>query len=266
MSDWERLETAQEETATAPAFTAEEVDEIVQMRGHTRKNKWAAPLGFLLLLLAAVGLFSMISHAVEYLTDTEHNKAVATAALKFLEPVTVQAPAAFDTIDDVRERDDLLLAAIDAVLQGDAVRQLQAHTAESAYPLDENGRYRIDAVDVEQAYAALFGQEAVPVHHTVGESENAAAITEYSEEERCYYVPTARTVSLYYTIPVKATLKKDTLTLTVGFVPLGNLRYDWHGDVIPPDEKAVTEKQVYTLAVHNADSGDFTLLSIRDEK
>lgn len=264
MNDWEKLETSAEDLATEPVFTAEEVEEIVQRRARTRRSKLAAPLGFVLILLATIGLFTLVDLTIDGIRSLNKTDELAEKAFDFLEPVLVQAPASLESVKD-NERDDLLLSAIWQVLDDERIRQLQEHTTDGQYLLDENGRYILPIEDVNAAYATLFGEKAEPYHHTIGSPDAPALLTEYDGEAGCYYVPTSMAASLYYNILIDADKNGDTLSLVIGFVPTMDVAYDDNGEIIEPEADAAVYQQVFTVTIINKDTGEFALKSITDQ-
>ena len=264
MENWEKLETSAEDLATAPEFTAEEVEEIVQRRAHQRRSKAAAPFGFVLLLLAAIGVFAVADFGIGLFIGIGNIDAVTTDAANFLKPVLVQAPASLDSVGD-NERDDLMLSAVWRVLEDERIRQLQQHTTDSRYPLDEHGRIRLPLDTVNAAYAALFGADAVPYHHSIGESEITALNVTYDKEEECYYVPSTMATSLYHTVVTASSKKKDTLSLEIAFIPTMDLQYDDQGELIEPDLSLAVYRQVYKVKIIDADEKQFALVSITDK-
>ncbi len=264
MNDWEKLETSAEDLATEPIFTAEEVEEIVQRRAHTRRSKLAAPLGFILLLLSAIGVFAIVDLAIGLIAGIGNIDEVSVAATDFLKPILVQAPASLDSTDD-NERDDLIMAAIWRVVEDERIRQLQQHTTDGRYPVDEYGRYRLPIDNVNAAYATLFGDDAKPHHHSIGEAENKALITQYDKKDGCYYVPSTAASSLYHTILIDASRKGNVLSLEIGFVPTMDLSYDDQGRLIEPEPSAAVYRQVYAVKVLDEDKGKFALQSITDK-
>ena len=264
MDNWEKLETSAEDLATEPALTAEEVEEIVQRRAQNRRSRLAAPLGFVLILLAVVGLLAIVDLAITGIQSLDKTDEIAAEAFDFLEPVLVQAPSSLESVKD-NERDDLILSAIWRVLDDERIRQLQEHTTDGQYLLDEHGRYIIPIEDIEAAYTALFGQKAKPYHHTIGTAELDALITEYSAEDDCYYVPTAVAASLYHNILIDADKSGDTLTLVIGFVPTMDLVYDDRGEIVEPDKEAAVYAQAFTLTIVDEKKNEFALKSITDQ-
>lgn len=264
MDNWEKLETSAEDLATAPEFTAEEVEEIVQRRAHTRKSRIAAPFGFTLLLFAAIGVFAIVDFIVGLLIGIGNIDTLTQDAANFLKPVLVQAPASLDSVAD-NERDDLVMSAIWRVLEDERVRQLQQHTTDARYPTDDYGRTRLPLENVDAAYATLFGKDAKPYHHSIGESENPALVTEYNEDEECYFVPSSLSSSLYHTIVIDASKKGDALSLEIGFVPTMDLQYDDQGEIIEPDPATAVYVQTYAVDIVDADEKQFALISITDK-
>ncbi len=264
MNDWEKLETSAEDLATEPVLTAEEVEEIIQRRARSRRSKLAAPLGFVLILLAAIGLLALVDLTISGIRSLDKTDKLAAEAFDFLEPVLVQAPSSLESVKD-NERDDLMLAAIWRVLDDERIRQLQEHTTEGQYVLDEHGRYMIPVEDVETAYATLFGQKAKPFHHNIGTAESETLITEYNGEEGYYYVPTALAASLYHNILIDANKKGNTLSLVIGFVPTMDLVYDDRGEIVEPDAQDAVYQQVFEVTILDQKNYEFALKSITDK-
>lgn len=263
MDNWEKLETSAEDLATEPILTAEEVEEIVQQRAHKRRSRLAAPLGFALILMAAIGFLTIIDLAIGGIRSLDKTDELADEAMIFLEPVLMQAPASLESVKD-NERDDLILSSIWRVLEDERIRQLQEHTTEGQYPLDDYGRYIIPLEKINEAYAELFGEKAKPFHHNIGSTDTDAMITEYSRDYACYYVPATMTASLYHHILLDAKKRSDTLSLTIGFVPTLDLEYDDRGEIIPPTEDNAVYIQVFEVTIVDAENEQFALKSITD--
>ena len=264
MENWEKLETSAEDLATEPVLTAEEVEEIVQRRARNRRSRVAAPLGFVLILLAAIGFLTIVDLAIGGFRSLNKTDELADEAMAFLEPVLMQAPASLESVKD-NERDELILSSIWRVLEDERIRQLQEHTTEGQYLLDDYGRYIIPIETVNDAYATLFGKKAKPYHHDIGSADMDAIIVEYDRDNACYYVPATVTASLYHHILLDAKKRGDTLSLVIGFVPTLDLQYDDRGEIIPPTEEDAVYSQVFEVTVVDAEKGQFALKSITDQ-
>lgn len=230
-----------------------------QRRGRRR---WAAPLGLLILLLAAVGVVSLAVSGIRAVQRSQDDTALKEELYDFLLPVMQYIPSAFDSVDG-NQQDTLILAAIWRVTNAEQIRQLQEKDSVSRYASDDLGRMLIPLEEINASYAALFGQDAEPYHHTIGE-EGMSFTFEYDPDEGCYHVPIVSSSSMY--VPVIDTLKKkgDTIEVRVGYVLSAKIGIDNRGEEIPPTAADADYFQIYT--VQRAGEDGWKLLSIADEE
>ncbi len=242
----------------AAAFSPVRYTRAGQRRGQRR---WAAPLGLLILLLAAVGVVALVVTGIRAIRNAQDDTALKEELYDFLLPVMQQMPGAFESPDDT-EQDALILAAIWRVTNAERIRQLQEKDSVSRYSIDDNGRMLVPLEEINESYAYLFGEEATPKHHSIGEEGTSFAF-DYDPEEDCYHVPIISSSSIY--IPVVDTLKKkgDTIEVRVGYVPSSKIGVDDKGEEIPPTPDDAAIFQVYT--VQRADEDGWKLLSVEDE-
>lgn len=229
--------------------------------GRRKGRLWyAAPLGFLVLVLAVVGVVSLILTGINAIQKAQDDTELRKELNDFLLPVMQYCPSPFTAVND-EQQDALLLAAIWRITTAEQVRQYREDDTNSLYPEDEEYRMMIPIEEIEASYRYLYGPDAVPNHHNIEEESQGFAF-EYDPDNACYHVPFT-TVSANY-VPVLDTLKrrKDTVTVRVAYVSNKDVAMDDYGNEIPPTPDQATYTQIYTV-VKTADG--WALTSIAQE-
>ena len=218
-------------------------------RGRIR---YAAPLGFLVLLFACIGVITVISGGVRLVAKWTDTTPLREELYNFLNPVMQFCPPTFETVED-SEQDALLLASVYRVTETERIRQLREKDDTCIYPLDDTGwRLQIAQSVVEDSFAHLFG-DATPRHKTVGEIE-------YDQATQTYHVPLSINTSGY--TPVIGSVKKqgDTYTVRVAYVANTDIEVDEKGNAVAPTFAMGKYAQLYT--VRRGEDGRLTLLSV----
>ncbi len=218
-------------------------------RGRLR---YAAPLGFLVLLLACIGAVSVIVGAVQLVIRMADDTPLREELYDFLDPVMQFCPSDFtDASED--EQNALLLSSVYRVAEAERIRQLREKDDTCSYELDETGwRMQIPQSVIEESFAFLFGDKQ-PNHQSVGEIE-------YVADKKVYYVPLTINTSGY--TPVLGSIKKksDTYTVQVTYVANADIEIDEKGNSIPPSFSMGKYTQLYTVSRGEDDA--LTLLSV----
>ena len=222
---------------------AEEVPVSVRVKRH-RHIRYAAPLGFLVLLFALIGVISVIVTAIGWIVQANDDTALREELYTFLDPVMQFCPSEFDSVDDTEDADPLLLAAVYRVSEAERIRQLRERDEECAYPGEET------------QYRMIVPQKTL-THRTIGD-------VEYKTENNCYYVPMTINTSGYTPVLGKITHKKDVYTVQVAYVSVADIQYDMRGNAIEPTIDMAKYSQRY--AVRQNDDGSWTLLSVSADK
>ncbi len=235
---------------------AERVPVSVRVKRH-RRIRYAAPLGFLVLLFALIGVISVITMAIGWIVQASDDTALREELYTFLDPVMQFCPSEFDSVDATEDTDPLLLAAVYRVSEAERIRQLRERDEECAYPVEQT-QYRmiVPQATIYDSYQYLFG-EVEPTHRTIGD-------VEYKTENRCYYVPMTINTSGYTPVLGKITRKKDIYTVQVAYVSDADIQYDERGNAIEPTVNMAKYSQRYT--VRQNDDGGWTLLSVSADK
>lgn len=243
------------EVEEIPVATSE-VPKKAQKR--RRKVRYAAPLGFAVLLLAIIGAVSLIVggvHLVQRWTDDSELRAELSQAL---DPVTQMCPTSFTDAGTVEDQDTLISSAIYSIAQPEYVRWLREGDSYTFhYERDELGRLIVPQNDVATAFSRLFGDKAIRTHHTVGDAE-------YNEETGCYHIPIQHTTAGY--VPVLDTIshRGDTYTVRVSYVLSQDIEYDYRGKALEPT--ADMGKYALVFTARKGQDGTWTVLAVAEEE
>lgn len=167
------------------------------------KNKYAAPVGGIFLVLAAIGLITVVFLCLRFTQGLLDDSGEKERFEKIILPVVMFDPPPFESVNDV---DPLILlrCSLWDTLLGDK---------RSSYQYDSLGRLMVPASDVDIHCARLFGPDVKLEHKGFGRADTMYV---YEESTQMYYVPTTGEVD-FYTPTIEHVVKKgDTFTLTVG--------------------------------------------------
>lgn len=226
----------------------------VRKKRRRRKVRYAAPLGFFVLLFAVIGVISTVIAGVKTVKKWTDDTALRNELSLFLDPVVQLCPPPFEDAGEAEEQDTLIMAAIYDVAESERIRQLREKDDTCVYKLEEKlWRMIVPKEDIEASFAALFGEKTIREHKTVGEAE-------YDAEKKCYYVPLTLSTSGY--VPVLDTLKRkgDQYTVRVAYVSNADVQVDERGNTIPPTVSM--SKYAQRFVVQKNEDGSWTLLSV----
>lgn len=207
-----------------------------------RRVRYAAPLGFLVLFFALIGVISVIVGIVQWAIRSGDDTALRDELYTFLDPIMQFCPSEFESVETAEDADTLFLSAVYRVSEAERIRQLREKDEECAYPTAEGDKlYRmvVPQAVIEEAYQTLFGDVAL-MHRTIGE-------VEYKSDEGVYYVPRTFNTSGY--TPVLGTLKKSrsVYSVQVAYVANADVEVDERGQTIPPTVKMAKYSQLYKV-------------------
>ncbi len=176
-------------------------------RMQPRKNKYAAPVGTLFLLLMLIGLISVAVFCVNFTRAMLDNSGEKEEFGRIIAPVLMFDPVPFENAVDA---DPLFL------LQSSMWSALLGEKRDSyQFDNDTNLRLIVPASDIDVACARLFGPEVELHHQTFGDYETTYV---YDDESKTYYIPT--TMEAGPSPNVLSVVKKgDSYTLEVEYVP-----------------------------------------------
>ncbi|MCL2884621.1 MAG: hypothetical protein FWF49_03975 [Oscillospiraceae bacterium] len=198
-------------------------------------SKRVMVLGFIVLLLAAFGLYSLGAIGVDAIRRAADPAPLQAQLMDFLTPVFQFTPPPFGAVDE-NAPDALLEAAVWRVTNAEYIRMLQTKSDTPQFDTDEFGRWALPLTTVEESYRTLFGPDAPLPLHTIGDPGSGLAY-EYDDAHQLLYVPNPTMIpSLTYT-PVSDTMQRinsSRVVLRVGFVSNNSLQIDDKGGLIPP--------------------------------
>lgn len=188
---------------------------------HKGTHKAAFPIGSLIIILAAIGIVTIVVSAVKGIgTAVEKNKHYEEYD-SILTPVVLIDP---DTFDDITKADmnQLMEITIWSLLKSDI--------APDTFESNESGLV-VPKNAVEKEFVELFGTEVVPVHQTI---EGYGLEFVYDTKTEAYTVPLTGITPIYTPRVVDKTTSSDTVVLTVACLAGDAWEQGENGDMIAP--------------------------------
>ena len=221
-----------------------------QLRGG---HKAQALIGLIIIALAVVGIIAVASFSVDVVGKLTNDEKKLREYDGFLEPIVIQDPLPFDSIETA-EPEMLLKSAIWSAL----IKNKET----DAYITDESGKMVVPIADIEQDAKRLFGPGIQLKYESFGTED---ATFEYHDDDKSFHVPIFG-VNSYSVYVESAKQKGDKITLKVGYVASysDKWRQDKDGNTIPPEPSKYMEyelkqagKSYYVTAVRPvADTSD----------
>lgn len=174
-----------------------------------RRHARALPVGGMMMVLAVIGLVSVIIASISFTSKLLDNTAEKQKFRRIIAPVMMFDPVPFERATDIDEL-QLLNSSLWAALYTDK---------RDSYAYDEVGQLILPASDVDVACSKLFGPEVKLVHQTFGDYEISYL---YDEETQAYHVPVTGHLSVYSPEVAEISRKGDLYSLVVGYIPPGN--------------------------------------------
>lgn len=187
-----------------------------------RKHPWAFPLGLVMVLLALVGLSTVIFLCVQGVRDLSRSSRQAEYEeyQAFLTPVVMFDPDAFDDLTQANPS-QLIDCAIWALLTGD----LEPDQYQS-----DAGTLIVPQADVEKKFAELFGSDVKPAHQTVDGYGYQFA---YDSAAGTYTIPLTGVEPIYTPRVVDASKQGNTIAVTVAYIASNQWAQDENGNMVP---------------------------------
>ena len=214
---------------------------------HTAKRRQhplAAPLGFLVLVLALVGGISLLVSGWGLIQKAADDTPLKQELTAFLKPVMLQNPTAFSGGKQAASSPACIKAAIWQVTETDRIRVRQKK-GDSQYESDENDRLLIPEKEVNAAFQKLFGKDLTPDTGVFATEEDAFSLW-YDKTAAQYHVP-AFTATLYQPVVDSVKKKDGTYQVRVGYVAAADITVDDQGNDIPPTAADASMFQQYTV-------------------
>lgn len=193
-----------------------------KMKKHKGTHKAAFPVGSLIIILAAIGLVTIVVSAVKGIDTAIQNSKHYEEYDTILTPVVLIDP---DTFDDITKADmnQLMEITIWSLLKGD----IEPDTFES----NESG-LSIPKAAVEEEFIELFGTEVSPVHQTIEGYGGLEFV--YDTKTETYTVPLTGITPIYTPQVVDKTTSSDTVVLTVACLAGDAWEQGENGDMVAP--------------------------------
>lgn len=172
-------------------------------RKHKGSHKAAFPIGMLIVLLAAVGLVTIVVSAAKGINTAVEKSKNYEEYNTLLTPVVLIDP---DNFDDITKADmsQLIDISIWSLLRNSDITP-------DRYDSGENG-LTVPKEDVEEQFKKLFGTEITPVHATV---EGYGYEFKYDDAAGAYNIPLTGVIPIYTPKVVDKATTSDTVVLTV---------------------------------------------------
>ena len=230
--------------------------------GHRRgQYRAAAPIGFVVLVLAIIGIITIVTSGVGAILRSQDNTELKNELFTFVKPLIRHQAGAFTDIN-AADQEIPLTAALWYLTNKERIRMDQNHTIISNYTADDMERWKIPVAEVETSFKRLFGPDAVLDHSSIGDESGPFSI-EYNEEEEVYHSPLSAASSMYETIPDTLTKKKDEYLLRVCYVSHNKITIDDDGQPVEPTPDMADFSQIFTL--RRVGENGWMVMSIADE-
>ena len=213
--------------------------------GALGANKRQVIIGSIMMLLAAVGLATVLSFVYRGARGIIDNTAEKERIARFLTPVVMFDPVPYDKVEEANP-DTLLLTCLWAALLDEEAGN---------YPQDDMGMVILPGPDVEYQAHRLYGNADLITHRTVDDYEN---IYMYEADANAYRIPVVAKVT--YTPQVDSISKTgDVLTIRVGYVPPGS------SFLTGLDRQTTPEPDKYMIYELTKVRNGYNILAIKDD-
>lgn len=192
------------------------------MHNTAKKNKWAFPLGLVIVLFAVIGMVFLILLGVKGIQNISENSKEKQEYEKFLLPIVMNDP---DTFDDITQ------ANMGQLLDSTIWSLLKKNVETDKYEYVDD-KLLLPQKDVEKQFANLFGTEVKPAHQTIDGSEYQF---EYDKTLQGYKIPITGMENTYTPKVLDIKDKSNAVMLTVGYISGSDWKQDEHGKMIEPD-------------------------------
>ena len=227
-------------------------------------------LGLVISALAIVGAVSIISSCVTAIKESLDTTYLHEEMYYYLEPLMYYAPDPF-TDGAKNPQDAFLTASAYRVINAERIRMARDKDEFTQYPVDDYSRIGVPVSEIEEAYKALFGPDAVPDHagleskrlDTDTTEEDKYTRLEYDESENCYWIPYFFPSALERAIVLSVEEDSDQYVVRLGFVPTSDIEINKYGQEVEPTESMATHFMTYTL--RRMENGSYYIHACKDE-
>lgn len=212
-----------------------------------RRNRYAAPIGGVFIILCFVGFFTVASFCLNATKSLLDNSARKREYENMLLPVVIFDPIPFENPVNI-DNASLLQYSIWSTAMGEKREQ---------YEYDDNDMMVIPASDIDVAAQRLFGPEVKLEHRSFGDLQDSYL---YDEEIRSYHVPII-TITGFATPKVEEINKMsgDVIELKMGYVPPSTIL-----DVTANGNIGSPEPQKYMIYELHKNRSSWYLYAVKD--
>ena len=199
------------------------------------KNKWAFPVGAVIMVFALIGVIAVAVLGIRTITEkfTEYEQ--------FLAPVVMNDPDPFDDVSKA-EMTQLLDATVWSLMKSDI------DPDKYEYAEGDTSGLIVPQADIEKQFKKLFGEDVKPVHATV---EGGTYTFTYDETKQAYIIPLTGVMPTFIPRVIAQDKKGDSIILTVGYISGNAWDQDERGNYIEP---APNKYMKITLRLNSDDS------------
>lgn len=203
-----------------------------------RKHKYAASIGGVFILLAAIGVITVVVLSLRLTVTVLDNSQEKTRFEDIVRPVMMFDPVPFESPKDI-EMSRLLLYSMWATLKSERAKN---------YTYNDSQELMIPASDLDVAATTLFAGELTLEHHTFTDYETTYI---YDTDKKIYNVRISS--QLYVPSPeVRDIVKEgDYYRLDVYYIPPGNA---WSTTFAGDRVSNFVDKHMYYYMVKSKDS------------
>lgn len=188
------------------------------------KKKWAFPLGVVTVILAVIGLVTVIVFAVRGIGSLTDNSDKFEKYEQFLAPVIMNDPDPFDDVSGAK-MSQLIDASIWSLMKSNIdIDQFE-------YAEGDVSGVIVPQKDVEKQFAKLFGTDVKPVHCTV---DGGTYTFTYDEAKQAYIVPLTGVMPTFIPRVLSQQKKGESIILTVACISGDGWEQDARGNYVEP--------------------------------
>ena len=216
---------------------------------RVRRNKrrlYAAPIGGAFILLAFVGLATLVFGGIFFTNLVLDNQGDKERLENIIRPVLMWDPPPFENVADINPVMMLNFSMWAALMDENA-----------NYPLNENQEMEVPASDLDVAATRLFGPYVNLAHRTFGEYEQSFY---FDEVRRIYHVPATVQLMVYSPQVVSIERSGDLYYVLVGYVPPMGA---WSANVQGGRGEPTPDK--YMIYVMRRVGGTHQIVALRDD-
>ena len=213
-------------------------------KGNAKKTV----IGVILSIFTLIGFVHSAVFAFGFAKDLIENKSAKDTFAAYVYPVVIADTPAFDTVSALDNK-TILTTAVYNILANENIKK---------YSPDRYGFISVPSVDLEASCTQLFGPDVKIKHTGIQDSDFSF---DYNKETEVYSISSSNIFPPYTPIIEQITRNQDTYSLTVGYIPTGNLI---RNRISENTENLETKKRL-TYIVKVLSGGKYKIDSIRAE-